>query len=152
MLPYACVQKQIAETYRLMRLTTYQRLLEAADHRTQRLHALPPLNRTQLEDSLDPLDEYTTLTASLPGLIDQPMLILKRPTETRAVLHMNGAQVLEADFADLPVSSPRVNRYCIFCRGRFDLSAFVRHHSYLHNYSYACRSCLEQRRCRLRSA
>lgn len=66
-------------------------------------------------------------------------IVLKRPTEMLCVAHSQGVYVLDDDYPPVLTRRPRAKRWCIYCRDRHNLSAFLHTPHYLHGLSYACK-------------
>lgn len=129
---YQQICRNIAETKRLLAMTSFQRSNEyAAHHKADAWLAYHPLTKRQLSDYDD-----ETLTLDV-GVFGQ-FVVLKRPTEQRAIqaaLHPSREYIIER-------REPRPRRWCIECQERHSPRAFVRSPKYLHGLSYACKNSL----------
>lgn len=156
------INRNIAEAKRRMRLSTYQQINErAADRKADRWLTYTPLTPAQLRDR--DTDETTTIIA--PSADHQPdrrssyrgallykqFVVVKRPTEMRALMHCNGAPVYDSDFDHLPLepgnrARPSALRWCIWCRDRHPNAAFIRHKRYPNHLSFACKAAIQARK------
>lgn len=123
--------------------------------------AYQPLTRQQLSDKLDDADLYVTIVSD-PALTSgsdrrsttvqsgakwlSHFVVLKRPTEVRAILHAQGKLTFESDDNPLNIPRPAELRWCIFCRERHPLSAFIYRKHYPHQLSFACKRSIQERK------
>lgn len=133
----------------------YQTINQRAEQiKANRWRHYSPLTSLQLTDydavaDEDPEEPYVTLIAQTAD-INPPLRstqrsakpykqfrIIKRPTEVRAIMRANGALAGNEDFAVIRLE-PIGERWCILCKCRHPVSAFVENSRYLHNLSYAC--------------
>lgn len=155
------IVRNIAEFKRLCRLTTYQRINERASARkSERWQSYVPLHAAQLQDDDD--DDLLTVAAFSVDH-DHPagqstmrtsqslklFVVIHRPCERRALNHITGCWQYDDELPPLIVRRPAQKRWCIWCRDRHPVRAFVRHDRYLNGLSYACADAI-QRRKRLR--
>lgn len=110
--------------------------------------AYQPMTRRQLRDTFD--DEYVTLAvitdraeeaparSTQQGVWASHFVVLKRPTEIRAIKHLMGKLTYDTDYLVQRREPPEL-RWCIFCQERHQPSAFIRHKRYLNNLSFACK-------------
>lgn len=156
------IDRHITETKRLMRLSAYQRINErASDRKADRWLTYTPLTPAQLRD-ID-TDESATIIAKSAdrhpdrrstwrgALLFKQFSVVKRPTETRALMHCNGAPVYDCDFDRLPLepgnrARPSPLRWCIWCKDRHPNAAFIRHKRYPNHLSFACKAAIQARK------
>lgn len=156
------IYRNIAETKRLMRLSLYQRINErAADRKADAWLHYQPLTRAQLQDrdvdeyaviisrSADPRPDRRSTHRSAARL--KQFIVVKRPTETRAIMRANSIPVLDQDFERLPIESgsrqpPALLRWCIWCKTRHPKSAFIHHKRYSNGLSWACKAAIQERK------
>ena len=130
----------------------FEQINAAAERKkTERWAEYTPLSKRQLRDAFE--DEYTTLaiitdrSAEAParsttqGVWASQFVVLKRPTEVRAIKRATGG----CKYDDIPVQrrAPSEERWCIWCKQRHPLSAFIRHKRYLNNLSHACKTSIQ---------
>ena len=125
--------------------------------KAQRWIDYQPLNPSQLSDKLDE-DNYITIlndpaftsgsdrrsTTAWDGakMLSQ-FVILKRPTEARAIKHAQHQITFASEDAPIAHLNTLQERWCCFCKARHNPSAFIRHHRYLHGISYACKQSIQ---------
>lgn len=158
---YGLIQRNLTETKRQLRQTTYQRAMErAADIRADRWLAYTPLTAEQLSDKdvdTEAADRITVATFGIQGHTYsfstsrsqaryRHYRVIQRPTEALAIRHALNNPVLDCDFEPLPVLSIQPQRWCIVCKCSHPVKDFVRHHKYLHGISYVCKSRIKVKR------
>lgn len=134
---YSQIVRNIAETKRLMRMTTYQRLNErVAYQKADRWIHHCPLSAEQLRDD----EHYQDLTTIQVGVFGK-FVVITRPTERTALEPYYNPQ-------PFPTRGKRYSddRWCILCQTRHAPRNFVHSKRYLNGMSYACKSSLRRLR------